>query len=341
MTLHICRRLQVFMPTSAGVSHGMQALTKQASATSDGETLTNRAYYTGSGKAFINESETYAPTVKVNGIVSGCAASVGAGNDNVAIAAGVVNINGVACAVTADASNAIVRPASGKYAISLISVAADGTTYTITKGTDGDALDWTAYGGAGQMPLCPANNAALCYVTSYSNVAAAVLASELFAGESANIPYTIDAVRGYIILPAALPASYTGAVSRPVFASWYSQDGDCLQPVAETEGAKLNVKVSDLNVTPASARWEKHIPGRSSWTASVSAWKTTDNYLLDLILAGGAECRAYIKVRINSSDAYYFVGEVSFTGLDLDLKFGDIKLPYALQGDGELCRVVG
>lgn len=340
MTLHICRTLQLMMPVSAGLSHAMQVLTKQATATFEGRTLTNRAYNGGAGKNLWNLSEAYKPVVKINGLVSGCAVTPGTGNDNAAVAAGVVNVNGVAVTVAADTSNAIALPAAGKYAIYAFSVAADGTTFTVTKGTDGDALDWTAYGGAGQMPLCPASNAVIAYLTRYSNVASPLVSADIYPGESANIAYQIDAVRGNVILPAALPLSYTGAVSRPVYASWYSQDGDVLQPVAETENAKLSVKVGTLNVTPSDAAWDRFEPGRASWTATVSAWKTTDNYLLDKVL-NPADAVAFIKARINSDDAYYFLGRTCMTGVDLPLQFGDLKLPFAFQGSGELCRIAG
>jgi hypothetical protein len=342
MTLHICRRLQVMMPVSEGVSHGIQALTKLASATSDGETLTNTAYYTGSGKTLINESETYAPTVKVNGVVSGCAVTPSTSNDEVSVAAGVANILGVAITVTADSTVALGSlPASGKYCIYTISIDNDGTTFTSTKGTDGDALDWTAYGGAGQMALCPADDAVVGYVTKYSNVAGVVAATAIYAGESANISYTIDAIRGYFILPSSLPLSFDGGVSRPVYASWYSQDGTGLQAVAEVENCKITVKVSTLSTTPASEQWERKVPGRSSFTVSIGAYKTTDNYLLDKVLSGGMNARAFIKARVNSSDSYYFIGEVCMTGIDLDLKYGEIKLPFTFDGTGELCRVTG
>lgn len=341
MTLHICRRMQVMMPVSAGTAHGMQALTKQATATYDGETLTNRAYNGGSGKNFWNTSPTYAPTVKVNGVVSGCAVTPTATNNDVAVAAGVVNINGVAVTVSADASTVLVRPAADKYAIYALSVAADGTTFTATKGTDGNALDWSAYGGAGQPPLCPANEAVIAYIWLYDDTDGVIPAAQISAGESANMPYEIDAIRGNVVLPAALPLSYTGGVSRPVYASWYSQDGAVMQPVAEAENCKLTASIGTLNVTPASAQWERHMPGRSSFTVNVGTYKTTDNYLIDKVLSGGAEAVAFVKARINSTDSYYFVGQVLFTGLDIDLKYGELKLPYTFQGSGELCRITG
>lgn len=341
MTTQICRRLQVMMPVSEGVAHGMQALTLQASASFDGETLLNRAYNGGSGKALINTSPSFAPVVKVNGLVSGCAITPTATNNDIAIAAGKVNINGVEITVSADSSTLLTRPASDKYAIYAISVAADGTTFTATKGTDGDALDWSAYGGAGQMPLCPAANAVIGYIWLLDDAAAVVPAANISAGESANIPYDIDAIRGNVILPAALPLSYAGGVRRPVHASWYSQDGAIMQPVAEAENCKLTSKIGTLNVTPASSQWERHVPGRSSFTASVGTYKTTDNYMIDKCLSGGAEAVAFVKARVNATDTSYFIGQVLLTGVDLDLKFGEIKLPFSLQGTGELCRIVG
>lgn len=338
MTVEICRKLKLMVPTSEGVYHGIQALTKQASATFDGETVTNRAYNGGSGKNLWNLSQTYKPTVKVNGVVSGCVVSVGAGNDNAAVAAGVVNINGVAVTVSADSSNAISLPASGKYAIYCFSVAADGTTFTMTKGTDGDALDWTAYGGAGQMPLCPADNAVLAYITRYSNVAGALVAGDIYAGESANVAYDLDGVRGNVVLRTALPASYTGAVARPVYASWYSQDGDIMQALAETESAKLDVKITTYDTTPADRQWSRKESGRASWSASVSSWLNTDKWLIDKCLAPKT-ARAFIKAYVNDDSSDYYIGEVALTGFGLDLKHGDVKIPYTMEGSGELCRI--
>jgi hypothetical protein len=67
--------------------------------------------------------------------------------------------------------------------------------------------------------------------------------------------------------------------------------------------------------------------------------KTLDNFRLDQALAVGST--AFVKARINSTDAYYFMGKVNFTGVALDLKYGEIKLPFSFQGTGELCRIVG
>lgn len=337
--LEICRKLEVMMPVSAGVDHGMQALTLQASATFEDETLVNRAYNVGSGKALINEDAGVAPVLKVNGLVSGCAVTPTITNNDVTVAAGVVNIDGVAVTVSTDASTLLVRPAISKYAIYAFSVAADGTTFTATKGADGDALDWTAYGGAGQMPLCPASNAVIKYIWLYSNVAAVIPDAQILPGESANLSYEIDYIRGNFIFPTALPASYTGAVRRPVYASWKSQDGSCLQKVAECEGVKLDIKTSTLNVTPAAAGWERKKSGRNSFTASVSKFLDTDLYLLDKAIAVGSS--AFIKARVNSSSSSYYIGKVLNTGLSLDLKFGEIKLPFTFDGTGELVRVEG
>jgi len=333
--------MQVMMPVSAGVAHGMQALTKQASASFDGQTILNRAYNGGTGKNLWNTSPAYAPVVKINGVVSGCVVSPTATDNDVSVTAGVVNINGVAVTVAADASTLLVRPANDKYAIYAFSVAADGTTFTATKGTDGDALDWTAYGGAGQPPLCTAANAVIAYIWLLDDLDGVIPAAQISAGESANIPYEIDAIRGNVVLPAALPLSYTGGVARPVRASWYSQDGAIMQPVAEAENCKLTTTIGTLNITPASSQWDRHAPGRAAFTASVGTYKTTDNYMIDKCLAGGSEAVAFIKARVNASDSYHFMGQVLFTGIDIDLKFGEIKLPFTFQGTGELCRLVG
>ena len=66
-----------------------------------------------SGTGLWSQADGKTPTVIVNGLKSGGAITVGAGNDNVAVAASVVNLNGVAdVAVSADATNAITRPAT-------------------------------------------------------------------------------------------------------------------------------------------------------------------------------------------------------------------------------------
>lgn len=341
MTVEICRRLQVIMPVSAGVAHGMQALTKQATASFDGQTIANKAYNGGSGKNLWNTSPSYAPVVKINGVVSGCEVTPTSTNNDVAVAAGVVNINGIAVTVAADASTTLVRPANNKYAIYALSVGADGTTFTATKGTDGDALDWSAYGGAGQMPLCPANNAVIKYIWLFDDADGVVPAANIPEGESANLSYEIDAIRGNVILHNALPLSYTGGVERPVCASWTSQDGAVMQVVAEVENAKLSQKIGNINTTPGSSQWDRFAPGRSSFTVAVGTYKTQDNYMIDKCLAGNAEAATFVKARVNASDSSYYIGQVLFNGIDIDMKYGEIKLPFAFQGTGELCRITG
>jgi hypothetical protein len=328
------------MPVSAGLAHGMQALTLQASASFDGETLVNRAYNGGTGKNLWNLAPAYAPVVKVNGVVSGCAVTPTATDNDVAVAAGVVNINGVAVTVSADAGTLLVRPANEKYAIYALSVAADGTTFTATKGADGDALDWTAYGGAGQPPLCPAANAVIAYIWLYDDADGVIPAAQISAGESANIAYDIDPIRGNVILPTTLPASYTGAIRRPVCASWTSQDGAIMQVVAETENGKIDAKKATINTSPGSAQSERFEYGRDSWTATVGTYKTLDHWMIDQCLAAG-NAETFIKARFNSSDTCYYIGKALHTGVSLDFKYGEIKLPFSFQGTGELCRIVG
>jgi hypothetical protein len=339
-SLDICRRLTVVAPVSAGTKQSMQALTLQDSAMFDGETLLNRAYNGGTGKNLWNQTPDYPESVKINGLVSGCAVTPTITNNGLEVAAGVVNVSGVAVPVTADASTILTRPATAKYAIYAILVSSAGAVSAL-KGADGDALDWSGYGGAGQMPLCTAANAVIAYVNLYSGVAAVIDPSAISAGESANIAYDVDPIRGNVVLPEALPLSYAGPLRRPVYAEWYSQDGSVLQPIAELEECKITPKLTTLNVTPASARWERHVPGRSSFTVSVGVFLGLDRYMLDKVLTGGGGATMFIKARVNSTSADYFIGQVILTGTDLALKFGEVKVPFSLQGTGELCRIVG
>lgn len=175
---------QVLAQVAEGTVTTYAAATKQASYVLEGRTHANLVYKI-ANKIF-NMKKGYRPELRVSGVVSGCGVS-GSGNDNIAVAAGVIYVNGAQVTVAEALTNAVSRPATGKYAQYAVTASTAGAV-SITKGTDGDAVDNTAYGtGAGQKPLVATNVVVLAYFTAYSDTAAVVADEDISAGESALV----------------------------------------------------------------------------------------------------------------------------------------------------------
>lgn len=329
-------RAQIMLPTTQGSLVAQMALTKQASATIEGEVLANRVYLAGTLKGYWNPNQAYPAVVRVNGVVTDCNVT-SLSNDNIEVGSGgVVNINGSVVSVSADATNAVTRPATGKYAVYALTVSTAGST-AITKGTDGDSVDLTGgYGGAGQKPLVATNVAVLRYFVAYSDTAGVISVANIYPGESANIAYRIDYIRGGIILDTALEANHTGPVERGVYASFYAQESD-LQAVAELQTASLTTTVEIAETTSQSSKWKKRTPiGLCDWSIAVEKW-AVDNYIVDKVL-NPLDPEVVVKFKMDSGDAYHFKGAGIAQGINLSLARGPQKEPFTIVGNGELIR---
>lgn len=339
MSIKQIRRGAIYLPSSDGLQTPMMALTKQASATIEGRTLANLLYLA-TGKTLWNPKESIAPSVKINGLVSGCVVAPTSTNNDVAVSAGVVNVNGAAVTVSADATTTIVRGATGKYAVSAICVSGAGAV-TAVKGTDGDALALAgAYDGAGAKPLVATNLAVIAYVVTLGDAAAVIGAADIFAGESANVAYQIDHLRGGIILSQALEANHTGDVARGVYATFYSV-ADVLVPVAHIkEGKIVYQKSAPVDVSDNDSAFKKFMDlGIVEWKLSITKHRKDEQFVDSVLDPNSASF--IVKAYEDTAETHYWLGVALLTTAgDIQLcKRGPVPEQLEFQGTGELMKV--
>jgi hypothetical protein len=335
----------IYGQTSEGQLVSQMALTKQSSATVEGKTLSNRQYLA-VGRGVWNMKAGYAPGanptgagagIRVSGVVSGCEVTGDGSTNNVQVAAGIANVNGTRVSVGADTSNTITRGASGKYAISAVHVNASGTL-GVTKGTDGDAVDFSAYDGAGQPPLVATTSVVLAYVVTYGDGAAVIPNSDTYAGESANVSYTIDPLRGGIVLLEALPLSHTGAVSRTIYAAFYDLTSG-LSAIGAIEEGVLTIKRPAPVATPShDSVWDKfEAMPTIGWGLTVKKWRQ-DQFWADKMLDPYQDT-FYLKLTEDQDDAFSWYGFGILNGdYVLNVKKGPVSESLTFTGTGELRR---
>lgn len=324
--------------TGEGQQVAQMALTKTASVVIEGETLTNRQYLS-TGRAPWNRKTGYTPTVRINGVVSGCVVSGDAVTNNVQLTAGVANVNGVVVTVSADTTNTLTRPANAKKNVNALCVDNAGTV-SVVVGSDGDSHDLTGgYGGAGQKPLVATTLAVLAYIALSEDEAAVVPAGDIYPGENANVEYIVDSLRGGIILYSALELNHTGPVSRGVYASFYDLTS-ALQPVGYIEEANLVIKSAAPVATPNhNSIWDQYVslPNRG-WTADIKRWRQ-DQYWADKILDPNSD-EFYLKFQEDSADAFAWYGFGILNGdYSISIKRGPVSETLKFMGNGELRRV--
>ena len=327
----------VYCQSGEGQQVGQIALTKQASLAVEGETLVNRVYLS-TGRAPWNKKADYQPVVRVNGVVSGCGVNGDAVTNNVQVAGGTVNVNGVVATVSADTTVAVTRPANGKKNVNAI-CADNAGTISVVVGSDGDAHDLTGgYGGAGQKPLTATTLAVLAYVALSEDEAAVVPDSDIYPGEDANIEYIVDSLRGGIILYAALPLNKTDNVSRAVYASFYDL-ASALVPVGKIEDATLSIKKAAPVATPNhDSVWDSYVSMPSmGWSVSVKRWRP-DQVFVDRYLDPD-EDEFYLKLTEDSGDSFSYYGfGILNGGYSLGIKRGPVSESLTFTGNGELRR---
>lgn len=328
----------VYAETGTALQVGPMALTKTASTTYEGETITNRQYLA-TGRGPWSKKTGYLPVIRVNGVVSGCVVTGGASNNNVEVTAGVVNVNGTVVTVNADTSNTVTRGATGKYAVHAVCVNSSGTV-SVVKGTDGDALDLTGgYDGAGQKPLVATTLAVLAYAVTLGDSAAVIPSTDIYAGENANIDYIIDSLRGGIVVYSALELNHTGGVSRAIYATFYDLI-TALSVIATVEDATLNVKKAAPIATPNnSTNWDTYVSVPSvGWDLSVKKWRSDDYWLGKMIDPLADEF--YLKMTEDSADTKSFYGFGILSGdYAINPKRGPVSESLKFTGNGELRQV--
>lgn len=333
----------LYAQTSEGTLQGAMALTKQATYTFQGRSLTNRVYLA-TGKGPWNMKSAYKPVrngtgnafVRVTGVVSGCEVTTSSSTNNVEVAAGVANVNGTRVVVGADTSNAITRGANAKYAVTAVHVNAAGTL-AVTKGTDGDSVDLTGgYGGAGQKPLVAVTECVLAYVVTYDDEAAVIPNSDIYAGDSANIDYHIDPVRGGIVVHTALELNRTGGIPRTIYASFYDLT-TAYAAVGKLEDVNITIRKAKPVPTPNhDTFWDEHVsvPG-CGWSVTVKRWRPDTFWLTKMM--DPLQDTFYLKLYEDVDDTSYLHG---FATLDADFNVHPVRGPVSdelgFTGNGEL-----
>lgn len=327
---------QVIAQVGNGTLTPYAAATKQASYAVEGKTLANLVYIIAS-KIF-NMKKDYAPTLRVNGVVSGCEVT-SATNDNISVAAGVVYINGAQVTVAEDLTNAVSRPATGKYAHYAV-VASTAGAVSIEKGTDGDTLLATYGSSAGQIPLTATDVAVLAYFTAYSDTAGVIPQAQITEGESANVDYKWLPLHGGVRLFTALPLNKTGGVSRAVYIQYRDllATGVC-QAVAHIldDGAKLTItRPAPQDITSHDSTFQDFEPMPViGWDFQLSKYQTDDFWAGEML---DPDAGIYLlKFKEDEDDTLWYYGFAVLNGsLIRSNKRGVPTEPLNFKGKGEL-----
>jgi hypothetical protein len=303
---------KVLINTGDGALLTLQAMTKQTSYTYKGTSYTNRVYLLGTGKTLINARPAIAPTIYVDGIVSGLDVSANGSNDEFQVSAGVVRVSGTDTTVAADTSVAFSRPAATQGAWIAISVNKSTGAFTATKGTDtADAggitglLDtWGA--AAGQRPLIPVADL-LVGLLKVTNGAALLLPTEIFyydrewADVDAEPLYNI----GGCLLNSALVVCHTGPLARSVLFTGYYLDN----VLAEIGTAKeWSLQADNNTVSETTMGRTISITETSGWSFTFSQL-ATDQKVANNLLSRQGHC----AVRLQYSNGGYWQSVGSFT----------------------------
>lgn len=133
-----------------------------------------------SGASLWSDKSGYGPTVRPNGLVSGGAVTVGAGNNNVAVASLTCYLAGTLTTVEADATNAITRATTNTYSIiNSITVTSAGALAVVV-GTEGAALSDTR-GAAGGPPWIPTGSIEIAQIRLTDDDDAVITSAEIFS----------------------------------------------------------------------------------------------------------------------------------------------------------------
>lgn len=123
----------------------------------------------------------YAPTVRPNGLISGCAVTVDPVNDQINVASGKCYLAGVETDVSAAADQTITRAVTtDTHMINSVTIDSSGAIAVIA-GTDGTEFSETR-GAAGGPPWIPTGSIEIAQVRTTSYTAALITADEIYQG---------------------------------------------------------------------------------------------------------------------------------------------------------------
>lgn len=181
--------------------------------------------YTSGAKYWSNQG-TFAPDIKVNGVLSGFEMTPSTTADTVDIAAGESNLNGVQT-TKSSGSLAITRPITNPFKISSVTLTS-ANVFAEVEGSEDVSAFSTVRGATGGPPLIPTDSIELGQVFMDSTGSAVFVASELSqvvndTQEVATFPnFTIDFENGLINVPLGYEKIHTGSIARAVYAEYHT-----------------------------------------------------------------------------------------------------------------------
>ena len=296
---------KVYVNTSDGQLLNLEAMTKQATYTHNGEVFTNRVYKLASDQTLINMRAEKEPEAFIAGIIEGLEITPTSSNDEVQTAAGsLVDADGTEVDVAADTSIAVTRPASGEFAWVAISVHMSTGAMTATKGTDTTGSSITGllatYGsGAGQRPLIPTTDL-LVGLIQLGNGAAVVLNSEIkyYDKEESGQGYQMLPNIGGVLMDRALVVCHTGPIARTVKFTGYYYD----------EVMSLVGTAKDWTLTPTANQITENTFTQNIAASEISGYGFTFNQLLtdNKAWANTVNRQGYGAVRVVAANGYYW-----------------------------------
>ena len=236
-----------------------------------------------SASTLMSDKSGYQPVIRQNGLVTGGAVTVGAGNDNVAVAGMTCYLAGVLTTVEADATNAIVRASTTNYmSISSVTIT-DAGAIAVLAGTEGAALSATR-GAAGGAPWIPAGSIEIQQVKTTDDTAAAITSTELFGVVGTHVErydfpawdtiynFNDDSDYAHVKLISELSESHSAdagstTVSKEIYAEYYT-------PIFADQGyasdfvpPETTYSVSSTSVYGSALGAESSSLGQGSFTA--------------------------------------------------------------------------
>lgn len=181
-----------------------------------------------SNAALFSETTGNAPDIKPNGVLTGGLGvpAVSLTNNAVDVAALTCNLNGVETSVSASLDEAITRAATDVASITSVTVDQAGAVVVVIGTDSADATFSETRAAAGGPPLIPVDSIELFQVRTTTNVAAPIVAAEIFQVigthfEKADFPgFTADNFNAEVNFDATLPAIHTGVIAKAVHASY-------------------------------------------------------------------------------------------------------------------------
>lgn len=242
---------KVLISSNDGLQLSLFPMTKQALYNYRGEDYVDQVYLLGTGKTLLNMRPAVQPQINVDGILQGLVISPSSTNDKIQVSSGIIDVDGVATAVSANTAVSVSRPANEKWAWNAVVVTKSTQAISCVKGTDADSenalLD--TYGtGAGQRPLIDVGDLLIGWFKIYDDGAGVIASSAInyLDRETGGVSYQILPNIGGVKLQNALKPIHTGAIGRVVKFTGYYLD-DVLSEIGTAKSWSLTAQTNQIS----------------------------------------------------------------------------------------------